>query len=265
MKIDYNNKKIIIADLDGTLAPSKGKIDNEMSELILKLLNYKQFAVISGGTYKQFENEFISGLRIKRKQEYIEKLYLMPTCATSFYKFRFNKARKTGKWIKIYEENLTEHEKKKILHAFEIALKNAGYTMPKRRYGKIIEDRGTQITFSGLGQNAPLELKNKWDPDLKKRKKIKRELKKLIPEFEIRLGGTTSIDITRKGIDKAYGIRKLSKYLKFRLNEMLFIGDALFKDGNDYPVKKVGVDCIAVSGPEDTKKVLRKIIDNSST
>jgi HAD superfamily hydrolase (TIGR01484 family) len=263
MKINYNNKKIVIADLDGTLAPSKGKIDNEMSDLILELLNYKHFAVISGGAYKQFEKEFISGLKIRRKQRSIERLYLMPTCATSFYKFGFDKARKIRKWIKIYEENLTVHEKNKILHAFETALKNAGYSMPEKKYGKIIEDRGTQITFSGLGQNAPLKLKSKWDPDLKKRKKIKQELKKIIPEFEIRLGGTTSIDITRKGIDKAYGIRKLSKYLKFKLNEMLFIGDALFNDGNDYPVKKTGVDCIAVSGPQDTKKVLRKIINSS--
>ncbi|MCL4380908.1 MAG: HAD-IIB family hydrolase [Candidatus Marsarchaeota archaeon] len=257
MKIDYNTKKIIVADLDGTLAPSRSRMDSDMSELIMKLLDYKQFAVISGGAYSQFKKEFISGLKIGKKHKNIKKLYLMPTCATSFYRF------KSGKWKKIYEERLQPPERRRIFSAFKTALKKIGYSEPLKKYGKILDDRGTQVTFSGMGQRAPLKLKSKWDPDLKKRKRIKRELELLIPEFEIRIGGTTSIDITRKGIDKAYGIRRLGKCLKFSLKEMLFIGDALFKDGNDYPVKRAGVDCIAVSGPQDTKKVLRKIINSS--
>jgi len=65
------------------------------------------------------------------------------------------------------------------------------------------------VTFSALGQQAPLAEKEKWDPDFAKRKKITAILEKHIPEFSIRMGGATSIDVTKSGIDKAYGIGKL--------------------------------------------------------
>ena len=84
--------------------------------------------------------------------------------------------------------------------------KQSGFKV-EQVWGEVIEDRGSQITFSALGQQAPLEQKDKWDPDFTKRKKIKAILDTLIPEFSVRMGGATSIDITKPGIDKAYGIR----------------------------------------------------------
>jgi hydroxymethylpyrimidine pyrophosphatase-like HAD family hydrolase len=127
-------------------------------------------------------------------------------------------------------------------------------------WGEVIEDRGSQITFSALGQQAPLEEKEKWDPDFSKRKKIKAILDGLIPEFSVRLGGSTSIDVTRPGIDKAYGIGKLRDILGISLKEMIFIGDALFPGGNDYPAEEAGVACIRVRGPNETKPVTEAII-----
>jgi len=76
----------------------------------------------------------------------------------------------------------------------------------------------------------------------------------------VRLGGTTSIDVTKPGIDKAYGIGKLRVLLGISLEEMLFVGDALFVGGNDYPVKEAGVVSIAVRGPGETKPVTSAII-----
>jgi HAD superfamily hydrolase (TIGR01484 family) len=127
-------------------------------------------------------------------------------------------------------------------------------------WGEAIEDRGSQITFSALGQQARLEEKNKWDPDYTKRKKIKAILDTYIPEFSVRIGGSTSIDITKPGIDKAYGIGKLRDLLHVSLKEMIYIGDALFPGGNDYPVEEAGVDSIQVNGPHETKQVVRTII-----
>ncbi len=75
--------------------------------------------------------------------------------------------------------------------------------------GQTIKDRGSQITFSALGQQAPLEEKKKWDPHFTKRKKIKSILDTSIPKFSVRMGGATSVDITRPGIDKAYGVHTL--------------------------------------------------------
>jgi hypothetical protein len=111
-----------------------------------------------------------------------------------------------------------------------------------------------------LGQQAPLAEKEKWDPDFAKRKKVKTILDPLIPGFSVRLGGATSIDVTKPGIDKAYGIRKLRDVLGISLQEMIYIGDALFPGGNDYPAEQAGVVSIAVRGPDDTRRVIETII-----
>ena len=74
------------------------------------------------------------------------------------------------------------------------------------------------------------------------------------------MGGATSIDVTKPGIDKAYGIRKLSDILGISLQEMIYIGDALFVGGNDYPAEQAGVVSICVRGPHETKSVTAAII-----
>ena len=74
------------------------------------------------------------------------------------------------------------------------------------------------------------------------------------------MGGATSIDVTKHGIDKAYGIRKLRDVLDIAIEEMIFIGDALFPGGNDYPAKEAGVVSIRVRDPNETKLVIETII-----
>ena len=66
----------------------------------------------------------------------------------------------------------------------------------EKTWGETIEDRRSQITYSALGQQSPIEEKIKWDPDFGKRKKIKAILDQSIPEFSVHLGGTTSVDMT---------------------------------------------------------------------
>jgi hydroxymethylpyrimidine pyrophosphatase-like HAD family hydrolase len=74
------------------------------------------------------------------------------------------------------------------------------------------------------------------------------------------MGGATSIDVTKVGIDKAYGIRKLRDILGIAIEEMLFVGDALFPGGNDYPAKEAGVVSIQVRDPNETKRVCEAVI-----
>jgi HAD superfamily hydrolase (TIGR01484 family) len=130
----------------------------------------------------------------------------------------------------------------------------------KKTWGEIIEDRGSQITFSALGQQAPLAEKEKWDPDFAKRQKMKKLLDKLLPEYSVHLGGTTSVDVTKPGIDKAYGIRKLRDTLHIDISEMIFVGDAIFPGGNDYPAKQVGCFSIKVRDPDESKRVIEAVI-----
>ncbi len=244
-------KKLIVFDLDGTLAVSKSPMDLDMSGLVSELLKAKMVAVISGGSYIQFQTQFLQSLHCP--EQYLRNLYLFPTCSTSFYRYN-------DTWQKVYADYLTVGEKEKIKTAFQKAFIDSNYHHPQQTYGDVLEDRETQMTFSALGQSAPLELKQKWDHDRKKRLELKIALEKYLPQFEIRIGGTTSLDITRKGIDKGYGIQEIRKHLNVMISDILFIGDALFEGGNDYPVKLVGVDCISVSGPEETKGIIRKII-----
>jgi hypothetical protein len=242
-------KKLIVFDLDGTLAESKSSIDSEMAALLHELLGIVKVAVISGGGWPQFEKQVLANLP---QDENLKQLSLLPTCGTQFYQY-------SGDWKKLYSEDFTVDEKKKIVSSLKEAMKEANFKAEKV-WGEVIEDRGSQITFSALGQQAPLTEKEKWDSDFSKRKKIKVILDKLIPGFSVRLGGTTSIDITKPGIDKAYGIGKLRDTLDIALHEMIFIGDAIFPGGNDYPAKEAGVVSIRVKDPEESKRLIEIII-----
>ncbi len=242
-------KKLIVFDLDGTLAESKSSIDAEMGALLNALLKIVKVAVISGGGWPQFEKQVLSNLP---HDEHLKDLSLLPTCGTKFYRY-------AGDWNKIYSEDFTDDEKNKIISSLKQAIGSAGFKVEKV-WGEVIEDRGSQITYSALGQQAPIEEKKKWDPDFAKRKKIKALLDKLIPEFSVRLGGTTSVDVTKPGIDKAYWIRKLRDVLGVRIQEMIFIGDALFPGGNDYPAKEAGALSIRVRDPNESKRVIEAIV-----
>jgi HAD superfamily hydrolase (TIGR01484 family) len=242
-------KKLIVFDLDGTLAESKASIDAEMATLLDHLLKIVKVSVISGGAWLQFEKQVLAHLS---KDGRLKNLSLLPTCGTKFYKYG-------SKWDLLYSEDFTAEEKNKILSSLQQATETPELK-PQKTWGDLIQDRGSQITFSGLGQQAPLEEKKKWDPDFAKRKKIKRLLDKLIPEFSVRLGGATSVDVTKEGIDKAYGIRKLRDVLGIPISEMIFIGDAVFPGGNDYPAKEAGALSIRVKDPHETKRVIEAIV-----
>jgi len=242
-------KKLIVFDLDGTLAASKSALDTEMASLLRDLLEVVEVAIISGGAWLQFERQVLSHLP---QDALLGKLSILPTCGTQFFQHK-------GDWKKLYAEDFTQDEKQRIVTSLKTAVTTAGFNVEKT-WGKTIEDRGSQITYSALGQLAPLDEKVKWDSDFAKRKNIKTFLDKLIPEFSVRIGGSTSIDVTKPGIDKAYGIKKLRDTLDISLEEMIYIGDALFVGGNDYPAKQVGVISIPIRNPDETKRVIEAII-----
>ncbi|TDG35566.1 HAD-IIB family hydrolase [Pedobacter changchengzhani] len=242
-------KKLLIFDLDGTLAESKAAIDTEMADHLTALLEVAHVAIISGGDWPQFKKQVLDHLPKKNLQQ---KLSILPTCGTKFYQY-------DKEWKQLYAENFTAEEKEKIIKNLNDAISEAGWKITKT-WGEQIEDRGSQVTFSALGQSAPLKEKKDWDPDFSKRKKVQTILNKSLSEFSVTLGGTTSIDVTKPGIDKAYGIQKLKEVLEIEISEMMFVGDALFKGGNDYPSRKTGVICVQVRDPEETKRVIETFV-----
>lgn len=253
-------KKLIAFDLDGTLAPSKSPAPDRMTEALSQLLDKYHVCVISGGKFEQFEKQLLGNLQATPSQ--LERLHVMPTCGTQYYSY--NLAEK--KWDQVYAENFTEAQKEKIIAALNKGFDDLNYR-EKKVYGECIEDRGSQVTFSVLGQDIVdvlgeegVELKEAWDPGNKKKLELRDYIQPLIPEFEVRVGGVTSIDITKKGIDKAYGMKKLMEMLEISKEDILFIGDRLQEGGNDYPVKAMGVDCLEISKWDETALAVEAIL-----
>lgn len=245
----FVNKKLISFDSDGTIQLTKSKIDSEMAQLLNQLAKKYKVNVISGTGMDYLMPNVIDQL------EKNENITLSPTCGTRLV------ALKNGEYTLLYEELLTDGEIKDILAAFEYALDKAGHH-PEQVWGEMVENRGSQVTFSALGQRAPTDAKLAYDPNLKKRTQISTYLKEKISDklFDVKIAGGTSVDVTRKGINKGYGMHKLAEYYSYSLDDILFIGDRLDELGNDYPAAEAGVDCIWVDGHEDTKKVLRQIL-----
>jgi HAD superfamily hydrolase (TIGR01484 family) len=242
-------KRLIVFDLDGTLAPSKQPLDKSVGEWLGKLLGHCRVAVISGGAWPQFQTQLLANLP---GDAALDRLSLLPTSGTRFMKY-------DGGWQQLYAEDFSADEKSRITAALNTVFDASGFK-PTQQWGETIEDRGSQITLSALGQQAPLAAKEQWDPDFAKRKVMKAKLTPMLPEFSIGMGGATSLDVTRPGIDKAYGIAKLKQELDIAIADMLFVGDALFEGGNDYPARRSGADCIQVAGPSETVKVIETVI-----
>ncbi len=243
-------KKLIAFDLDDTLAVTKSPISDEMAEVLVKLSNHFQICIISGGKLEQFNNQVMDRLIIDEAG--LKKFHLMPTCGTRYYKYEDD-------WKEIYAENLSGSQKKLIIDSLREGAVELGYWLDKP-YGEIIEDRGSQITFSALGQEAPAEEKYKWDPDGKKRMEIISLIGDKLQNLEARVGGSTSIDVTLPGIDKAYGMKKLMEQLNIAKEDILFFGDKLQPGGNDYPVKMMGIDSLEVNNWQDTVLALTSIL-----
>jgi len=243
-------KQLVAFDLDGTLAESKQAILDDMGEALADLLAVAHVAVISGGDWPQFDKQVASRLPAHADRS---KLWLMPTTGTKLFTYKDNE------WSPVYAELFTDEERAKIIAAFNESLEATGF-VPEKTWGERIEDRGSQITFSALGQQAPVAEKEHWDPDFAKRKVIQADLKQRLPGLSINMGGATSIDITQAGVDKAYGLKKLCDASGIALDAMMFIGDAIFPGGNDYPAKELGLDTVRVRDPKETLAVIATIV-----
>ena len=254
-------KRTVIAfDLDGTLAPSKSPLPDRMGEMLDLLLERCHVCVISGGKFGQFEKQLLANL--KASPDRLERLHLMPTCGTRYYNYDLA----DKKWTQVYAEDFTDAEKDKIQKALLRGVEELGY-VEKKTYGETVEDRGSQITWSALGQDIVdhlgpegVRLKEEWYPKNKKKNEIRDFVAELIPEFEVRVGGVTSIDVTKPGIDKAYGMRKLMDILEIGKEDIFFIGDRIQEGGNDYPVKAMGIDTLEISKWEETALAIEVIL-----
>ncbi|MCI0157789.1 HAD-IIB family hydrolase [Leifsonia shinshuensis] len=242
--------RLVAFDLDDTLAPSKSPVDPTMAELLRRLLEQTDVCVISGGRFEQFRDQLLSRLPTSTT---LERLHLMPTCGTRYLRWDHTR------WRLQYAENLSDDERAEALAAVEEEASRLGL-WEERTWGPVIEDRGSQITFSALGQSAPIEDKSGWDPGGSRRSALRAAVQSRLPGLEVRAGGSTSIDITRRGVDKAYGMAKLAALSGIPLADMLFVGDRLDPEGNDYPVIALGLRTRAVADWTETALLVEQLI-----
>lgn len=243
--------KAVMFDLDDTLADAKQAIPPDIAQRLTRLLEVMPVGITSGGKWEQFAMQVLQRLPSRAN---LKHLHIMPTNAAAAYAFDGNS------WHKEYDHSFTPEERARIITEIERALAETGVVAGEPSWGERIEDRGAQITFSALGQTAPLSAKRAWDPSREKRQRLRELLAPRLPEFLVRIGGTTSIDITRQGIDKAVGVNWMAKRFGIAPEEMLYVGDALFEGGNDTAVIPTGIRTRQVKNYHDTARVIDEIL-----
>ncbi|MFH1178106.1 MAG: HAD-IIB family hydrolase [bacterium] len=244
--------KLIVFDLDGTLTESKQPLTLEMAALVTKLLANTKVAIVSGGALPQFLKQVVAKLP---NDANLADLYLLPTSGASLYEYQ------NDNWNRIYEERLSEKDAETIETAMREAAEETGIiNFSEPAWGERIEYRGGQVTMSALGQEAPIAEKKRWDPDHKKRHALQSAIASRLPEFSVGMGGATTIDVTKRDIDKAYGIRQLCRRLNIAESEALYVGDELAAGGNDEAIFKTKVKVKSVSSPAETTTLIGNLL-----
>lgn len=243
--------KIVVFDMDDTLTKSRSTADDEMVKLFWALSNKYKVSIVTWWNFNQIEKQIIGHLDIENT--YFENIFLFPTNGTKMMFFE------DPKFVEKYSEDFTDEEVKLIENTFNKAIVELDL-LPEKQFGPLLDNRWWQITYAALWKDVPLEIKDTWDSDSKKRLAIREYIKDDLKDFQIWVAGRSSIDVTRKGIDKAYAIKKIMEHLEIQKEEILFIWDCLFEWWNDYPVKAFWVDTKQVENPEDTKKIIKTLI-----
>jgi phosphomannomutase len=226
-------------DLDDTLAESFQPPSAEIIVLLARLLEKMPVAILTAAGWPRIEQEFLEPLS---KSPRIDRFFVFPNSSAQCF------IHENGTWKEVFNENLSDDERKRIKEAIfeatnEVNIRDA-------QYSPLVIDRGAQIAYAAVGLDAPLQVKKAWDPDQSKRKRLREAIEKRVPDVEVRIGGMTTIDITKKGVSKAHGVTWLAKHLGIATEEMLYIGDALYPGGNDEVVIPTGIQTRETSGPE---------------
>ncbi|MAF99209.1 MAG: hypothetical protein CMH61_01215 [Nanoarchaeota archaeon] len=244
--INFENKKIIMADVDDTTCDSCQLISEPMAQQISTMIqNGYTFAFISG-TDSENLMKMISS---KVKEEH----HILGATGTNYTYV------KNGLTEEQYSQLLTGEQKNLIFSAVNSMIEEFSLEPATSREDQIM-DRGSQITLSTLGRNAPSIVKAAYDPDGNKRKRMVTYLRQFLSSevFDIHIGGTTSVDITQKGTDKEKGIREFLAFHNYDAKDVIYFGDKIYPGGNDYAALRI-VDCISVKNPEETLLRLKEL------
>jgi phosphomannomutase len=240
-------KKAFIADIDDTVCPSTRPMSPEMAAEIDRIVRGGQiFAFISGSTMGQISAQVTPLLHVAHQ--------ILAVSGSHYVTVDYPDGAAVFK--EVYRHEFAPEEKARVLTAFERLMERHDIRSRTTREDQL-QDRGSQITLSAIGRNAAETAKRSFDPDGSRREVwIKELVQELGTGYNIRRGGTSSIDITPAGIDKEWGIRRFLEHNGLNPEEALFFGDNLQDGGNDNPALRV-VQCVPVYDPGDTLRIFR--------
>ncbi|WP_348519394.1 HAD-IIB family hydrolase [Bifidobacterium sp. ESL0790] len=243
--------RLVAFDLDNTLARSKKPMHADMAARLARLSQLIDVAIITGGRFSLVRTQVLDVLPDDARRAGI---HVMPTSGTRYYRWGHDG------WDCIYTMDLPADDRDRAMASLERHARLQGL-WTGRAWGPRIEDRGSQVTFSALGQQAPVEAKEAWDPTNEKKNRLADAVAADLPSLVVRSGGATSVDVSARGIDKAYAVRRLCEALDIEVGQVIFVGDRMDSDGNDYPAAVMGTFPIRVSGPDETLEVCDRLIE----
>ncbi|WP_420829333.1 HAD-IIB family hydrolase [Bifidobacterium miconis] len=240
----------IAFDLDNTLASSRQPMKPDMAARFTELTRLLPVAVVTGGRHGLVVSQVLDVLGPDAD---LDNLHLMPTSGTRYYRWH------DGAWRLEYAYDLSDGDFAAAVASLERRARELGL-WEDHVWGERIENRGSQITFSALGQGAPEEAKRAWDPDDERKRRLAAAVAADLPQLKVRPGGYTSIDVSLPGMDKSYAVRRLAESLGIEPADIVFVGDRMTPGGNDYPAAQAGAEAISVTGPADTVRLLDALL-----
>jgi len=231
--------KQFIFDVDGTLTPSRMKIDVDFQRWFLEFASYNRCYLVTGSDYPKTVEQLGNNI--------CESVVRVYNCSGNDV-WEAGKNIYTNEWMLPEEPHTWLSDK---LSKSEFPL----------RTGLHFEHRPGMVNFSVVGRNATLgerKLYVRYDEKENERNKIAQEFNLLFPDIESRVGGETGIDIFPKGSDKSQILKDFDPD-----DEIHFYGDAMHPEGNDYPLKKEIIDkdlglCYNIKDWKETWNLLKQ-------
>ena len=201
-----------IFDVDGTLTPSRQKIDPEFKEFFKAFIASNKVFLVTGSDYAKTVEQLGADIT--------ENVVTVYNCSGNDVWYR-------GKRV-----NSKPFEAPKELYDFMHGwLQTSSFPL---RTGNHIEERVGTINFSIVGRNCTLEERKmyvKHDLENRERESIAFQINLDFPNITATVGGETGIDIYRTGGDKSQILDDFNK------NDIIyFFGDKMDPGGNDWPL-----------------------------
>ncbi len=241
-------KRHFFFDVDGTLARSHTPVEPSMRELLQALRR-------SGRTVT-----VVTGSDLHYIKQSIPCLWSEADCDFSALAQSGNMAYDAQGSV-VWERPLREEQKREILGYVARVRAAERFDVPDE--GDLVQDRGSQVSFSIYGHNAPVGEKETVDPDMSKRKALLQKYPFVSQDVDVRIGGTTTFDFFAKGFNKGRNIADFIALPRFgwKEEECVYLGDRLEPGGNDETVVGV-IDTKAVRDPADCERVVRGVLES---